>query len=296
MYKTTYLVENVFSAQSFKGDTIDWGLKAIYAENAWQKTKGKGIKVAVLDTGIDLDHPDLMKNIVEAVDFTDSRYGPDDKNGHGTHVAGIIAAEDNGVGMIGVAPEAQLYSAKVLPDSGNGGIQSIIKGIDWAINKNVDIISMSFGTSKKPPRRLHKHIKHAYDQGIVIVAATGNENGEICYPAAYDEVISVSAVDQNLKRANFSNYGLMNDITAPGVDILSTYKDGGYAKLSGTSMATPMITGAIALIIARYKDLFGYKPTTNEVYEILISMTVDLGEEGKDIYYGNGILDLRLLP
>lgn len=291
-----FTVVDVFKSSSFQDDIIDWGLKAIYAEDAWKKTKGKGIKIAVLDTGADLDHPDLKDNIVKAVDFTGSEHGADDRNGHGSHVAGIIAAVDNDHGMIGVAPEADLYIAKVLDDRGYGNVKAMLQAIEWAIQEEVDIISMSLGMCTRPPRKLYKLIKEATGKGVIVVAATGNENGDICYPAAYDDVISVSAVNKELKRARFSNYGLMNDIAAPGVDITSCYKDGGYAKLSGTSMATPMISGAIALIIARHKELIGVKPCVEEVYKILLNMTVDLGEEGKDIYYGNGIIDLRKLP
>lgn len=292
-----HVLEEVIPASTYQKDYVDWGLKAIGAETAWKKTKGKGIKVAVLDTGIDLNHPDLIENIKKTVDFSGSRYGVEDLNGHGTHVAGIIGAVDNNIGMIGVAPEVDLYIAKVLGDNGSGGYDGIMKGIKWAIDHKVDIISMSLGISSRPPERLHQLIKEADSKGIIMLAATGNENGEVCYPAAYDEVIAVSAVDQSLKRANFSNYGIQNEITAPGVDIVSTYKNGGYAKLSGTSMATPMISGAVALIMARFKDVFlDVQPCASKVHEILLKMTKDLGPEGKDVYYGIGMINLAMLP
>lgn len=288
-------VKEVISS-SAGDDYIDWGLKAINAESAWNKTKGKGIKVAILDTGIDADHPDLMQNVREYIDFTGSYYNSEDMQGHGTHCAGIVGGIDNGIGMIGVAPEVELYCAKVLGDNGSGSFDSIIKGIRWAMAQNVDVISMSLGTASKPPEALHEVIKSAINQGIIMVAATGNENGAVCYPAAYDEVIAVSAVDENLRRADFSNYGLQNEITAPGVNVLSTYKKGKYARLSGTSMATPIIAGSLALIIARYKQMYSTKPSVDAAHRQLLMMTKDLGNTGKDDLYGVGIINLDMLP
>jgi len=292
-----FQVKEVIPASAYRDDYVDWGLKAVGAEIAWQKSKGRGIKVAVLDTGIDRDHRDLIQNVRETIDFTGSPYGAEDVQGHGTHCAGIIAGVDNQIGMIGVAPEVEIYSAKVLGDNGSGSFESIIKGIRWAMTHNVDVISMSLGTATRPPQILHDTIKQAVAQGIILVAATGNENSAVCYPAAYDEVIAVSAVDQKLERAKFSNFGIQNAISAPGVDIVSTYKNGTYARLSGTSMATPLVAGACALIIDRYKQLHnGLKPSVEYVHQTLLTMVKDLGEIGKDELYGAGMLNLALLP
>lgn len=290
-------VKELIPASAFGDDYIDWGLKAVGAEVAWTKTKGKGIKVAVLDTGISQQHRDLMGNLKESVDFTGSRYGAEDVQGHGSHCSGLIGGIDNGIGMIGIAPEVELYSAKVLGDNGSGSFDSIMKGIQWAMSKNVDVISMSLGTASRPPQMVHDLIKKATEQGIIILAATGNENGAVCWPAMYDEVIAVSAVDQNLNRATFSNYGIKNEISAPGVDIISTYKNNSYARLSGTSMATPLVAGACALIIARHKQLFnGLKPSVEQVHQSLVNMVKDLGIAGKDELYGAGMINLSLLP
>lgn len=292
-----FTVKEVIPASAYGTDYIDWGLKAVGAEVAWQKTKGKGIKVAVLDTGIDPDHQDLAVNVKGYADFTGSRYGVEDMQGHGTHCAGIIAASKDGKGMVGVAPEVEIYAAKVLGDNGSGGFDSIVKGIRWAIAQNVDVISMSLGTASRPPQAVHTVVKEAYDKGIIMFAATGNENGEVCWPAAYNEVIAVSAVDQHLQRARFSNYGVTNEICAPGVDIVSTYKNNTYARLSGTSMATPLVAGAAALIIDRHKALMnGIKPGVKEIHEILSTMIKDLGTPGKNAEYGMGMVDLTLLP
>lgn len=290
-------VKEIIPSSATGSDYIDWGLKAINVEEAWQKTKGQGVKVAILDTGVNASHPDLAANIKEVADFTGSKSGAEDIQGHGSHCAGIVAGVENKLGIIGVAPQAELYCGKVLGDSGSGSYDSILKGIKWAIEKEVDIISMSLGSSTRPPEALHQLIKQAYDNNILIIAATGNENSAVCYPALYDEVIAVSAVDKSLQHASFSNHGVENEITAPGVDIVSTYKNGGYARLSGTSMATPMVAGAAALIIARYRDLFnGATPKIRSAYEILDKMTTDLGEKGRDELYGEGIINLAMLP
>lgn len=292
-----FQLKEVIPSSAFGTDYIDWGLKTVGAEVAWTKTKGNGIKVAVLDTGIDTDHPDLAQNIKAYADFTGSKYGVEDIQGHGTHVAGIIAGSMNGRGMVGVAPEAELYVAKVLGDNGQGGFDSIMKGIRWAMEQKVDVISMSLGSASRPPESVHTVIKQAIAQGIIILAATGNENGEVCWPAMYDKVIAVSAIDQNLNRASFSNYGIQNEISAPGVDIVSSYKNGTYARLSGTSMATPLVAGATALIIARHKELFfGVKPSVEKTHEILVKMVKDLGNAGKDELFGAGMINLALLP
>lgn len=203
-----------------------------------------------------------------------------------------MAAIDNEEGMIGVAPEAELYIAKVLNDDGSGVFNNVIAGIDWAILMGVDIISMSLGAPSEPPEGLYHAILRARSAGITIFSATGNNNGEICWPAQYKEVIAVSAIDKFDNRAQFSNFGLKNEIIAPGVDILSTYPNNSYARLSGTSMATPIIAGAAALYISWYKEKNGEKPSRKEVYEALASATEDLGVPGRDPHYGIGRINL----
>ncbi|CDQ41763.1 S8 family peptidase [Virgibacillus salexigens] len=275
-------------------DFIDWGLHTIMAPTAWERTKGENIKVAVLDTGIDYNHPDLINNVKDHKDFTNSPSASLDIQGHGTHVAGIIAGSDNGVGITGVAPDAEIYAGKVLGDNGSGSFGSIIKGIRWAISKKVDIINMSLGTAKQPPNDFYEAIKQAKAQGIVIVAATGNANSSVCYPARYDEVIAVGAIDNKYDKASFSNYGVKNEITAPGVDILSCYKNKGYAKLSGTSMATPIITGSIALYLSIHKN-FSKSVNIDVIHKAISQATVDLGNDGKDEYFGAGLINLAKL-
>lgn len=283
-------VQNVAPAQ-----VIDWGVSVVQAPQVWSVTRGEGVKVAILDTGIDYNHPDLKDNIVVGQNFTTSNVNDYmDRQGHGSHCAGIIAAMDNNFGVVGVAPKASLYIGKVLGDNGSGGIDAIIKGIDWAIAEKVDIISMSLGCSQDPGDVFHQAFQRAHAAGITVVVASGNENTQTGWPAAYPEVISVAAVDQTFGRANFSNFGKV-EVAAPGVDILSTYMNGQYAKLSGTSMATPMVAGVIALIIS-YCRKMGVQVTPDKILQMIAERSIDMGADGKDALFGNGLINvMRLL-
>lgn len=277
------------------GQVIDWGVSLVQAPQLWQVTKGEGVKVLVLDTGIDPRHPDLMPNLRKGMNFTSNLIADYvDRQGHGSHCAGIIAAADNRFGVVGVAPKAELYVGKVLGDDGQGDFNAIVRGIEWGIQERVDIISMSLGCSVDPGPALHNAIRQAHDAGIIIVAASGNENTECGYPAAYDEVIAVGAVDQALDRAYFSNFGDEVDVAAPGVDILSTYKNGQYAKLSGTSMATPMVAGVLALIVSFAKKN-GLQVTPDTALNMIAQRSVDLGNEGRDDMFGNGLINVYKL-
>lgn len=270
---------------------VDWGVLTLKAQGVWGKTQGENVKIAILDTGADITHPDLVQNIkgymnLTGGEITDVR----DTVGHGTHVAGIIGAANNQIGVVGIAPNAELHIVKVLGEDGEGSINSIIQGIAYAIENRVDIISMSLGCTQDPGSMLHQAIKFASDQGIIIVAAAGNEAGAINWPAVYDEVISVGAIDSKLHAADFSNHGKV-DIVAPGVDILSTYPVNRYARLSGTSMATPMVTGLLALYLSHCKK--NNIPYSKEsIVELFQIDSQDLGNKGKDEYYGYGLFDI----
>ncbi len=273
-------------------DRIDWGIKQVHAPDIWDLTMGEGIKVAILDTGVDSDHPDLEGNIKLHVDFTRSPSGSEDRIGHGTHVAGIIGAMSNDVGVIGIAPHVSMYCGKVLADNGQGSYEAIIEGIYWSIEQKVDIINMSLGSPTRPPQELYEAIKKAHEIGIIMVSATGNSNTKVGWPAMYDEVIAVSAMDDKNIRAAFSNFGIKNEIMAPGVQILSTYKDGGYAKQSGTSMATPIVTGCIALFLS-YCRIKGVEMTLEDIHQKLIDACDDLDVPGRDDYTGYGIINMN---
>jgi subtilisin len=271
---------------------IDWGVSLVQAPQMWSMTKGEGVKVAVLDTGIDASHPDLAANFVKGKNFTTSNSSDyHDRQGHGTHCAGVIAGCDNMVGIVGVAPRAQLYIGKVLGDNGSGSLQAIVNGIDWAIAEKVDIISMSLGCSEDPGEAFHDAFRRARAAGIVIIAASGNENTSVGWPAAYEECIAVGAVDNTFGRASFSNFGQELDVAAPGVDILSTYPVGRYAKLSGTSMATPMVAGVAALMQAFCRNM-GVVATPDKIVQMITERSVDMGQAGDDDMFGNGLINV----
>lgn len=213
------------------------------------------VDVAVIDTGIDASHPDL--NVIDGVNFAKGKNWSDG-NGHGTHVAGTIAAKNNDIGVIGVAPGANLYAVKVLDNRGSGFTSDVIAGVNWvAANADtIDVANMSLGGSAS--NTLNAAVENAVNAGVVFVVAAGNESTDACSksPASAPSAITVSALDDrdgvsnNDPFASFSNYGSCVDMIAPGVLILSTWKGGDYNTISGTSMASPHVAGAAALYLA----------------------------------------------
>jgi subtilisin family serine protease len=233
---------------------LPWGVDRIDAEYAHSAGyTGAGVKVAVLDTGIDYKHSDLDDNCYGGVNVINSRKDYKDDNGHGTHVAGIIAAENNNIGVVGVAPEASLYGVKALDRNGSGWLSDIIAGLEWCVNNGMDIVNMSLSTNSDI-QTFHDACDAA-SSTVTLVAAAGNDGGAVDYPAAYDSVIAVSATNSSDGLAYFSSYGPEIAIAAPGVNILSTYKGGGYETHSGTSMACPHVVGTLALNLSA--DIYG---------------------------------------
>jgi major intracellular serine protease len=264
------------------------GVKMLEADKVWNEAEGgKGIVVAVLDTGISKNHPFLKDNIIDGKDFS-GKGDYEDGNGHGSHVAGIIRQ---------VAPNAELLIGKVLDDDGGGSYQSIIDGINWATNyvgangERTRIINMSLGGSE-PLDKLEQAILNAVSKGILVVVASGNEGNhlddryEFSYPALYNECITVGAIDKNSKMAGFSNEHLQLDVVALGVEVKSTYKNEGYAVLSGTSMATPHISSALALIIKIGEKQFQRELTESELYGLMLKSCCSL--DYKKSLVGNG--------
>jgi len=263
-------------------ETLPWGVDRIDAELAWATSTGTGVKVAIVDTGIDLDHPDLQANIKGNVNTINPRKTGDDDNGHGTHVAGTVAAIDNDIGVIGTSPTAYLYAVKVLSRTGSGFLSDVIEGLQWCIDNGMQVVNMSLGTSSNV-QSFHNAVIAVNNAGIVQVAAAGNASGgPVIYPAAYEEVIAVSATDSTDTIASFSSIGPEVELAAPGVNIPSTWKGGGYNTISGTSMAAPHVTGTVALAIAA---------GLTDVRATLQATADDLGATGKDIYYGYGLVD-----
>jgi subtilisin family serine protease len=229
---------------------VPWGIARVNAPNAWAVTKGEGVKVAVIDTGIDCSHPDLKANCAGGYNALDSNKPPMDDNEHGTHVSGTIAGVLDGKGVVGVAPKARLYAVKVLDKDGAGGLTSIIKGLIWAGRNHMDVANMSLG-SPMGTIFMRAAVKYAQMEGVVVVAAAGNDGKAVGYPAAYPEAIAVSALTPNEGIADFSNRGPKVEFIAPGEDVKSSVPGGGYARFDGTSMATPHMTGLAALAVAR---------------------------------------------
>jgi len=275
--------------------TIPWGISDINVPQAWLTTNGSEVKIAVIDTGIDYMHPDLAGKVIGGHSFVSHTKDYMDDNGHGTHVAGIIAALNNDIGVVGVAPGASLYAVKVLDSTGNGYLSDVIDGIQWSVKNNAQVISMSLGLSTDN-RALHDAVDAAYNSGVLVIAAAGNTNGgAVTYPAAYSSVIAVSAIDINNSIASFGSVGPQVELAAPGVNVYSTYLGGGYATKSGTSMACPHVSGTVVLILATppgtYDQNGNGKWEPAEVRKKLDDTATDLGAPGLDPYYGYGLVN-----
>jgi major intracellular serine protease len=281
--------------------TIPYGVNLHQAPQIWENgEKGEGIVVAVLDTGIDTNHPDLKANIIGGKNFTKdgSADNYEDENGHGTFCAGVVGANGK---IVGVAPESKILVGKVLDKFGSGSYASIIKGIKWATNwkgennERVRVISMSLGGTDYDIN-LENAILDACAKGIVVVCASGNEGDgnsetlEKSYPALINECVTVGACDINRKIADFSNEHLQVDVLGAGVDVISTYPKSTYARLSGTSMATPHIAGIIALLIKLGEKRFRRELTESEIFALLTKITCSLGYKAST--EGNGLPEL----
>jgi subtilisin family serine protease len=285
----------IFSIQD-ASQKAGWMITSFDLPTAWLTTQGEGIKVAVIDTGCDMDHPDLIDNLLPGFNVLDPTKPPDDDNGHGTHCCGVIAAENNDIGMVGVAPKAKIIPIKALDKDGNGNLANVAKGIMIAISQGADIITMSLG-SPAPVPQLLKVIQIADAKGIPVFVAAGNagKTKDVYYPSAYAETISVGAIDETFKRASFSNTGLNLDFMAPGVNILSTVPDNWYAMMSGTSMATPFVAGIGALLMAAARKynvpLSNVEAFRNKFREHTFAIS---GEgAGDDFFQGFGIISVK---
>lgn len=275
--------------------TMPWGITRINAPLVWPSgNTADPVKVGIIDTGISSSHPDLAANIKGGVNTINARRGWNDDNGHGSHVAGIVAALDNSQGVIGGAPKADLYAIKVLNSSGSGYYSDIIEGLQWAIANNMKVVNMSLGgTADYQP--LHDAITAARNAGIVVVAAAGNSGSSVIYPAAYTEAVAVSATDSLNNLASWSSRGPEVDLAAPGVNIYSAYKGTSYATLSGTSMAAPHVSASAALVFGTPVGVFDANGNgvwdPSEVLAKLESTATDLGSIGFDILFGFGLVN-----
>ena len=266
--------------------TVPWGIKRIGAPDAWSApASGVGIRLAILDTGIDGSHDDLEAHVVAGTNTVDATSPLWDGHGHGTHVAGIAGALNNTIGVVGVAPEVTLVAVKVLDSSGSGTWASVAAGIDWSISNNVHVINMSLGGGASETVRLA--VESAWNGGLLLVAAAGNSGNpagrgdSVNYPAAYDQVIAVAASDSQDRRASFSSTGQAVELIAPGVSILSTLPGDEYGTMSGTSMSSPHVAGAAALAWSVNPAL-----TNTQLRQILRDTAEDLGLRAEHQGYG----------
>ncbi|MFW6447919.1 MAG: S8 family serine peptidase [Halobacteriota archaeon] len=270
--------------------TMPWGIDRVDADVAHANDEtGGGADIAIIDTGIDDDHPDLQENIGEGVAFVSCRGGGcnedwSDDNDHGTHCAGIAAAVDNDEGVVGVAPEATLHAVKVLDKRGSGSFSDVAAGIEWTADQGYDVASLSLGASSGS-QTVEDACEYAYGEGVLLVAAAGNDGACtdcVGYPAAYPEVIAVSSTDEDDSLSSFSSTGPEVELAAPGGSIYSTVV-GGYDTFSGTSMACPHVSGAGGQVMAN-------GASNEEARQQLADTAEDLGLGDNE--QGNGLLDV----
>jgi subtilisin family serine protease len=292
-------VKHVVSTLS---QVTDWGVKQSHVPQTWSITQGEGVRVMVIDTGF-TDHRDLEGCTLADLSksFVSSEPDIHDKNGHSSHCCGIIGARNNSTGMVGVAPKCEIITVKVLSESGSGSMSGIIQGLEYAKQIKPDVISMSLGSGQYHAG-MHQLIKELKDMNIPIIAAAGNDgqSDAVNYPGKYSETICVTAFDKKGRPARFNSTGDTVDFSAPGVDIYSTYLKGRYAKLSGTSMATPFISGLVALLIAKHKKQEAETgendcKTVDQIKEHLIKYSDDKGVVGRDDTWGYGVIDAEKL-
>ena len=291
-----------------------WGVKRIGAGTVHDGgNKGLGIKIGIIDSGINYNHPDIDGVYAGGYDFVQNDPDPMDVYGHGTHVAGTACAEDNDLGVVGVAPNCALYSLRVLNNDGVGSWSATIAAMDWAVTNGMQVVNLSLGSSRNPGTAVKTAFDNAEARGIVIAAAAGNsgnaagKGNNIIYPAKYASVIAVGATDLTDKRASFSSTGSELEIMAPGVSVLSTWNDSSsphdpqpicvdsvcyYKYGSGTSMASPHVAGVAALVIAKgvADDNFNGR-TNDEVRQRMKETSQDLGKTGWDSQNGYGLVN-----
>ena len=303
-----YTIEETEFISDDEVENRQWHIKYFDMESVWSESTGKDVKIAMVDSGIDTDHIALAEQIAVAESvipenaygtngFFLTYQGPEDRLGHGTHVAGIICADTEDGSVMGIAPECRMYSFKALEKVGNtatGYTSWIANGILRAVENEADVINLSIGGSQREDRFISEAIDIAVESGCIVVCAAGNYIGtgvqdKIDYPAADLDTIAVTSGKETEEGIeidlSYSKYGEGVDFIAPGTKIYSTIPNDEFGEKKGTSMAAPMVSGMIALALEKNPEA-----TKQEVLELLTETAKDLGDEGKDIYYGNGVI------
>lgn len=247
--------EQVYGLDRRSAQITGWEIEKFKIKDLWKYTTGKNTRIAILDTGCDKDHDDLKEAIVDGYNAITHNDNFNDDNGHGSHVAGTIAARNNGIGIVGVAPEASILAVKVLNHNGEGTSQNIAEGIVWAADNNSDIITMSLA-SPSPSTRVSRAINYATNKGCLVVCAAGNSGNEsgIQYPAKLPSTIAIGSIGQNLNISPFTCLGPEIDFLSPGENIFSCGHKNNYIIMSGTSMATPFAVGCMSLLLSDLKN------------------------------------------
>jgi len=282
--------------QAYKKQIVPWSYKKLGITKMWKFAKGKNVKIAILDSGIDLNHPDLKSaNIIKTINFIEPNKPASDESGHGTFIAGIVAAQNNNFGIVGIAPEAEIYILKILNKKLEGKVDLIVRALDFCIKNEINIVNMSFSTSSDNPK-LRKAVSKAAKHGIIIVASARNSFGSKAgFPASYPEVISVASVNYKNQISQFSAQGKI-DFCSYGENILSTTVNKSYKIASGNSVAAAHLTAIIALILSK-PEKWGLPPkhsiNKDKIYNVLLKLSEDLGEKGKDNIFGFGLVKFK---
>lgn len=291
-----HIKQPVYGLYGAAGQILPWSISVFNIPKYWHKSDGAGVTVAVIDTGCDLDHEDIKNNIIEGYNFIESGKDPIDRNGHGTHVAGTIAAINNQRGVVGVSPGVKIMPIKALDDSGMGSNNNVGSAIMWAVDNGADIITMSLG-SEYPSLAIERALLYAVQHNVIVFCAAGNSGikHDINFPAKYKETISVGAVDRNLDICEFSCTGDDLDFLAPGQDILSASPGNNYAIMSGTSMAAPFAVGCASLWLSFVRKNVDAKasPKQQDYIEHFKHHTIPLKDpkyQGLKRYEGYGVI------
>jgi thermitase len=276
-----YILSATFTPNDTYYSTHQYGLQTTQTNLAWDVTQGSSSQeIAILDSGVDYTHPDLNDKTILGYDFVDNDNTPMDLNGHGTHVAGIAAAEtNNATGIAGTAPNTKILAVRVLDAAGSGSLDGVANGIRYAADQGAEVINLSLGCNCHTVA-LEDAVNYAWSKGVVVVAAAGNDGVSTTFePASYTNVIAVGAVNDRDRKASFSNWGTWVDVVAPGVSIASTYLNNQYVYMDGTSMASPYVAGLAALLTAQGR--------TNVQVRKAIELTADpVNGTGRNSTYG----------